>query len=222
MTRLSAVGQHVLACFAVLIGGYASLSAQCPQYTHSVGSKGVTSWGLETGTSMVVNVVTVNNSLGSLSSTSAESAISTAIDGIIGVMNPFQVGATVTNTNNEPSGGTVTNPLEIVELGTQEDINLMGVNCTGKPACTQWNYDNQGHTYYSLTYILPSVISNNILEPVMTHEFGHPNYGFQDCSGSNCDQSIMGLPVTPSSPTKPTPCDKTEWDNSECSEIRRI
>jgi hypothetical protein len=219
MTNLTA---HKLHCWLVVIiviaCGYVLLQAQsgCPTVTQSVSNNGVTSWGLQTGSTVQMSVQVVDTAQGDFSSAQVNS-ISTASSGLVSAVNQdagSNVTQTVENTDTPPnlSDGTTTAPIIEVEMATQAQINAAG--CTGAAACTNWTTDPNGHTTSATILVLPAAASSSVFEQLMTHEFGHSDLGENDCTG--CANTIMNQDVSESSPTAPTSCDVARVKNCDC------
>ena len=209
--RTSRLRLSVLAtCLAV--AGYAQ-TAPCPTLTNETSSTGVTAKGLLN--TAQVDVEVVDTTQGDFDAGQVQ-AITDAIDGIAGVPGS-NVDYSVTNTDTMPStaGATAQNPINIVEIGTQDQINALRSDCQGKPACTNASLDSNGYTTSSVTIMLASTAANSLLEPTQLHEFGHADAGLNDCSGDNCQNSMMDDDVESTSPTAPTPCDATAIKNEQ-------
>jgi hypothetical protein len=213
-------------CLIILISGYSSLSAQtdCPTITQNKGSGGITNWGAQLGAN--IQVYTVDGGTEETNFTAAQTdQVETAIENMAKDITGNDWDSTTENVDKAPAqpnpatAADVASPVAVVEITTnQQDITNMGCGSASSPAsaCTSWSSDLNGHTYYSTTLVLSSVVAAGGLEQMMTHEFGHPELGLNDCSGSNCSNSIMNLPVTSSSPTAPTPCDVKYAQTCQC------
>ncbi len=160
----------------------------------------------------VVSVVIVNSSGGSnpaqaTFTSSQTGAIETAIENLAAAPGS-NVDSTTTVTTSMPNlgSGTASNPISVVYIGTQNQINALMADgsCAGRPACTSYNFDGNGNTTSSTTIMLQTTADSSDLEQGQSHEFGHPGMGALDCSG--CD-SIMNPDVTSGSPTAPTDLD---------------
>lgn len=215
-----------LLCLTLLVSGDSGVDAQsgctgCPSVQHMT-SGSTTLWGVELGTKVSVSVVTVNNAQGSFTS-AEQSTIGTAAGGITAAINANTSGssvtATVTNTNTDPAtgSGTAANPIMVVEMATQDQINTFSTVCgTGNPVCTVVTCDGQGHTIYSKTLMLASQPPSSLFEQGMTHEFSMSFLGLQECT--TCTNTIANSVITSDSPTKPTCCDDTTIKNSQCAQ----
>jgi hypothetical protein len=176
-------------------------------------SNGITAWGVESGTTVNVTIVNVDDAFDS----TQMGSIQTAAGGIATAINQNASGSTVsiTTSTTEPNDASAANPVMEVEQETQAEVDdfcsaKSGTNVLG---CTNWYWDGQGHTYYSLTVVV-STISSSLLEQLMTHEFSMPFLGLQECSTCTC--TIANMNISSSSPTAPTSCDKTTIKNSQC------
>jgi len=193
-----------------------SLNAQSTGPTQAKNSQGQSELGLYAHAQVTVYVVDGPNGDFTNGTNGTVAQVATAATN---VTNAYGLAAPITvNTDEVPdtvsgqpytpgdnwTGASVTTPINVTMQATQAQIDNMG--CTGASACTGWTTDSTTLTVTSsLTLVLPSVISDGGLPPVMAHEDGHGFMTLNDCT-SACN-SVMNLPITETSPTAPTPAD---------------
>jgi hypothetical protein len=155
-----------------------------------------------------ITVYLVDTSGGDFDSTQIDSAHS-AIDGLTGVPGNDQ-DATVENTDDQninPADGTVSNPIMVVEIQSTSQMEADG--CSGDVACTSSYLNSTGTVIGSKTYV-SSAYATTYLQQVLTHEFGHGDFGWNDCTADNCynGATIMNADFYSTEPSAPTSCDK--------------
>jgi hypothetical protein len=202
----------LLAGFGVLIALLASpiSSAQtcsnCPAYTQQVTTNNIIDKGM--ANDAVADVQIYNTGNGNWSPTAIDS-IETAIDSINAIPGSDQ-DATY---NGTLKAGTTANPQVIIEYAPQTTINsscppkiINGVS-TQNTACTSWTVDSTGTRTSALILVLTGT-TDDVIGALITHEYAvHADYGWNDCSGTNCSNSISDNTISTSSPTAPTCCD---------------
>jgi hypothetical protein len=210
----SSIGMVILRI--VMIPIIATAQSTCPTYSNSVYS-GVTDKGMSNDAN--INVVVVDTSAGDFDDTQVQ-AVTDAIDSLAGISGNNQ-DYTVTNTDTAPAGPPTTvtdtnilNPTAVVEIATQSDINATDAGCVGAAACTistiATSGASKGTAVYSVTKVLPTFAGSQ-LQAIMLHEFGHGVFGWDDCTGANCTNSMMQTPYnSATSPATATSCDQAQ------------
>lgn len=185
-----------------LFPGSARAQSGCPTLTSYV-TNGIKALGLDPDAN--VSVVVLDTSNGDFDANEVQQ-VTDAISGIAAIPNS-NVDFTVENTDEPPnlSQGTSTHPINLVEIGTQQQINSLCPQTPGVAACTSFSTNGAGHTTSSTTILLAAAVASSVFEQLQSHEFGHADLGFQDCVG--CSNTIMNPDITSDSPTAPTSCD---------------
>jgi len=154
---------HLALCVSLLVSNEL-LCAQtnCPGYTQMNGVPGMSN-------TAQMSMELVDTADGDFSPDQVQAA-QNAIDGLTGLPGN-NMDATVDNTDTAPGENynTASNPLMVVEIGTQADVDAVGANCTGAIACTQ-PYVSNGVTVGSKTVVLQAY-ATTYLQQVLTHEF---------------------------------------------------
>jgi len=201
-TLYSRLPRASILVLSALVLGASCQTAICQTLTHAT-SNGITAMGLKSGA--VVDVEVVDTAQGSFSDAQVN-AIETAMENIAAAPGS-NVDSTTTNTDTMPnlSNGTPLNPISVVSIGTQAQINAMDGSCVGASGCTSYAYDGNGNTKSSSTILLQSQVNSPNLERFQEHEFSHADMGTNDCNG--CANTIANPNITASSPTAPTNID---------------
>jgi hypothetical protein len=207
----------LLSCWLVLG------QAPCPdvkQDSAKINGQDVKNLGMAQDANVTVEVVNDKDGTWTADQVAQVGQVATSVKDQPG--NTGSVTTTTPATGQDPSAGSVSNPVAVVQMATQDAINTACHVPSGSnvSACTSWQIrqsssnSSVGNIYYSVTLILPSVVASGGLQPLMAHEFSHGIMGVADCNG--CANTIANPDTSPSSPTAPTPCDNETSKKNWC------
>jgi len=200
-----------------------SQSTPCPevkQDSQKINGRDVTDLGVAQDAKVTVEVVNSKEGSWTADQVADIGAVATSVKNQPG--NTGSVTTTTPTTGQDPSAGSVSNPIVVVEMATQEAIDTAckapaGVHfsaCTNMQIKPSSSNPNVGNIFFSRILILPSVVADGGLKPLIAHEDSHGIMGAADCDG--CANTIANPNTTSTSPTAPTPCDNETSKKNWC------